>query len=289
MITLERLLTSARKRVQSAHYVAWDLQAALLQNGVPAYWWRGNFNFGDLVTPFLIRHYGCTPLFASPQRAKLVAAGSILEQLPIDYAGIILGSGFIGQGETRKFPKAKLLTVRGRLTREKLGRGDEVALGDPGLLTSIVFPERKPKKYRLGVIPHYVDRKKENFSNLKRNFEMEEGVRFIDVMEYPEKVIGLIDQCEYILSSTLHGLIVADSLGIPNAWIESPDLTGGRFKFDDYYSSLDVSEDPIPLKGDETLAELINSCTLKPQGEISRLKHGLDWFWKNLDRAMDSP
>ncbi len=118
---------------------------------------------------------------------------------------------------------------------------------------------------------------------------MEEGVRFIDVMEYPEKVIGLIDQCEYILSSTLHGLIVADSLGIPNAWIESPDLTGGRFKFDDYYSSLDVSEDPIPLKGDETLAELINSCTLKPQGEISRLKHGLDWFWKNLDRAMDSP
>jgi pyruvyltransferase len=260
----------------------------LLKNGVPAYWWRGNFNFGDLVTPLLIKYYGFSPIPASPQTAKLVAAGSILEQLPNDYEGIILGSGFIGQGPTRLFPKADLLTVRGKLTREKLGRGDEVRLGDPGLLTSIVFPERKRKIYRLGVIPHYVDHKNEKFLNLKNKYAPDPRVLFIDVMEYPEKVIGLIDQCEYIISSTLHGLIVADSLGIPNAWIESKDMVGGRFKFDDYYSSLDLNEVPIKFKGNESIQGLISSCSLKPQDEISRLKFGLDDIWRNLSFAIAS-
>jgi hypothetical protein len=86
----------------------------------------------------------------------------------------------------------------------------------------------------------------------------------------------------------LHGLIVADSLGIPNAWIESPDLIGGRFKFDDYYSSLDVCENPVVLKGDETFLELIGSCTLKPQDKISRLKYELDVFWRHLSLAIAS-
>jgi pyruvyltransferase len=217
-----------------------------------------------------------------------VAAGSILEQLPNDYGGIILGSGFIGQEATRMFPKAKIFSVRGKLTREKLGRGDEVALGDPGILTSIVFPKRKQKKFSLGVIPHYVDRDKETFINLKKNMGMKDGAIFIDVMDYPEKVIGLIDQCEFIISSTLHGLIVADSLGIPNAWIESTDLIGGRFKFDDYYSSLGICEDPMALKGEESLLELIGSCALKPQDKISKLKYESDCYWRNLSLALAS-
>lgn len=42
------------------------------------------------------------------------------------------------------------------------------------------------------------------------------------------------------MSTSLHGLIVADSYGIPNAWIKQPqDIGGNGYKFDDYYSAFD--------------------------------------------------
>ncbi len=276
----KKIFTSFRKRIQSFHYFLWRLEGSLRGRSIPAYWWRGNFNLGDLVTPHLVRHYGYFPIPSSPQEARLAAAGSILEQLPLDYDGVIMGSGFIGAGPQRFFPKAHILAVRGKLTRARLGRGDEVALGDPGLLTSLVFPERKRKKYRLGIVPHYIDHHKPVYAQLMSG--LDGRTLLIDIMDYPQKVVGLIDQCEYVISSTLHGLIVADSLGIPNAWISSNGITGGRFKFDDYYSSLDLAEEPIFLRGDETLEELIGDCSLKPQGVISDIKGNLADLWSDL-------
>ena len=46
-----------------------------------------------------------------------------------------------------------------------------------------------------------------------------------------------MSQCEVVISSAMHGLITADSLGIPNARaIISNNITGGDYKFNDYYS-----------------------------------------------------
>ena len=53
-------------------------------------------------------------------------------------------------------------------------------------------------------------------------------------------MIADLTSCELIFSSSLHGLIVADSFGIPNIHMELSDkLVGGNFKFEDYYSSVD--------------------------------------------------
>ena len=47
-----------------------------------------------------------------------------------------------------------------------------------------------------------------------------------------------MSQCEYIISSAMHGLIAADALGIPNIQLVASDrLIGGMYKFNDYYSS----------------------------------------------------
>ena len=43
---------------------------------------------------------------------------------------------------------------------------------------------------------------------------------------------------------------IRDAFGIPNRWFTaSGALTGGRHKFDDYYSAFDLHQDPVRLPG----------------------------------------
>lgn len=50
------------------------------------------------------------------------------------------------------------------------------------------------------------------------------------------EVLDQICSCEYIASSSLHGLIMSEAYDIPNLWIElSGKLMGGHFKFHDFF------------------------------------------------------
>jgi len=52
-------------------------------------------------------------------------------------------------------------------------------------------------------------------------------------------VISTIAKSEMVISSSLHGLIVADSLMIPNAWyLPSRIHIAPEFKFYDYFTSI---------------------------------------------------
>ena len=43
-------------------------------------------------------------------------------------------------------------------------------------------------------------------------------------------------ECEAIVSSSLHGLVIAESFGIRSTWMKlSENLAGGEFKFHDYF------------------------------------------------------
>ena len=163
-------------------------------NGISAYWYSESVNFGDLITPVLLRHFGYSPILSRPMRAQLVSTGSILEHLQNDYEGIILGSGFIDERSRMSFPAARVLAVRGALTRARMGRGSDLALGDPGLLASIVMPDRETKKYALGIIPHHSEKSHPVFRRLaERNLNR---VTVIDVEQKPLKVFRQIDQCD---------------------------------------------------------------------------------------------
>lgn len=68
------------------------------------------------------------------------------------------------------------------------------------------------------------------------------NVLFINPKQFKKwnQFIDNILSCEYILSSSLHGIIIADAYKIPNIWIsltnnEHPD---NNFKFKDYYLSV---------------------------------------------------
>ena len=54
--------------------------------------------------------------------------------------------------------------------------------------------------------------------------------------------------CETIASSSLHGLIAADSFHIPNLWIKlSNRIIGNDFKYHDYYSSYGLEQSFVDL------------------------------------------
>jgi hypothetical protein len=129
----------------------------------------------------------------------------------------------------------QIRAVRGPYTREQVGAGCPDVYGDPALLLPRFHVPRFPKMHRVGIVPHYVD------YHLVKSIVKDCPV--INVLnENPIEVADQICECEYIISSSLHGLIVANAYGIPAGWAEfSDDVNGAGFKFHDYYAAIGVS------------------------------------------------
>lgn len=217
-------------------------------------------NFGDAVNENI-----CENLFhlkikqvTRPSRCEALFIGSNIEKFlfydeslfnpkrlmkffePVKFwgPGFIADSSFINFKRIELKRKMQIFALRGELTKSRLEKLlgmklDKIPLGDPGLLVSeLIGGGRKEKLYKLGIIPHYVDKNSKYLSkiNVKNS-------TIIDVQEEPLDVLKKIMACEYIISSSLHGLIAADSMGIPNVrMIISNKIVGGDYKYKDYYS-----------------------------------------------------
>jgi hypothetical protein len=159
----------------------------------------------------------------------------------------VWGSGFLYGDNPNILYRSnlKVCALRGLKTLNLLssltGISYDVPLADPGLLVDYILPEKENKKYELGVIPHFSQQTEPNFLKVKEN----PSFHFIDIRKPPAEVIKEISACEYIASSSLHGLIFADSLHIPSLHLlgKTP-LPGGNFKYEDYYSSFGIQDSP---------------------------------------------
>lgn len=214
------------------------------KNRIHAFWWSQKVNFGDLITSELIQHYGYIPVLASRENADMVAVGSLLQMLNHDYRGIILGTGLI-EDIHLQFDHAKIIAVRGELTKTNLGLPMNTETGDLGLLGHRLLRQvdnyNNQKYYSVGLILHYAD-KMHPWVNQMKHYLGESGC-VIEVQDSAINVIDKINKCDTVVSSSLHGLIVADALGKPNAWIElSNNVIGSGFKFRDYNSSVDYDQ-----------------------------------------------
>lgn len=206
------------------------------------FWWRNRFpsqlNFGDEITPIIIESiWGRDCLWTDISECELAGAGSIIEMLDdrVQENRIkVWGSGFIKDGPKLTNKHLDFYAIRGPLSLGRIKNTHDVALGDPGLLANLVFPPSPSKNQKIGIVPHYVDVDSVALKKiLKKN-----NYRIINVFDSPAEVAEQITACEIIFSSSLHGLIFADSYGIPNYWLSLSDkLTGGDYKFRDYYMS----------------------------------------------------
>ena len=139
---------------------------------------------------------------------------------------------------------SRYLAVRGPLTWElvrKSGGECPEIFGDPALLLPQLYTPRKiEKKYRLGIIRHVVHRGDQNLGT---------GVKEISILRCGykeiESFIDELHECEAILSTSLHGLIVSHAYGIPARWCTYSDgaaIAGDGTKFLDYFLSVDMPE-----------------------------------------------
>lgn len=213
----------------------------------------GKTNFGDDLSPgFVASVLGERVAYASPLTAQIMAAGSILsywtkrdrslrrgmlDMLTRRAPIAIWGSGLVAE-RNLVLPKVDILAVRGPLTAKCMKIDGDVIYGDPGLLASLVMPP-VPKTGKIGIVPHYVDKANKTLDPFR------EDARFMVIdVELPwERVLKEISSCAMVLSSSLHGLIVADSYGVPNMRLKFSNLiNGGDFKFLDYGLSVGRSD-----------------------------------------------
>lgn len=248
---------------------------------INAYWWKERVNFGDLITPALLKSYGLTPRFEKPAMADLVSTGSVLQQLPSTFSGIVLGSGLI-EDRTLSLPHARFLAVRGELSRDRSGAPSDTVLGDPGLLSGRLLSQKAPKKkHSLGLIPHYSD--KDDPALQQWLLKQAQTVHLIDVERQPHVVINDIAQCNSIVSSSLHGIIAAHALGIPAMWLKISDrLKGGDFKFRDYASSLSMQLPSVQLDINLTVNQMLAKATQPDQLVLAERQRTLDSLFQKI-------
>jgi len=252
-------------------------------NLIHAYWGWGTNNFGDLLTPMLLKYYGLSPVHAYERKARYVGVGTLLGHITTSYKGVIMGSG-LNDPITKLFPHAQIIGLRGKLSQQMLQlESQPIVLGDPGLLASRIFPERQAKKWVLGIVPHLSEKNHPIVKKWERQFK-DKNVKFINVIQSPEKAIKEIDQCSHIFSSSLHGLVIADSLEIPNCRfiIEGAHVYKyNDFRFDDYYSALNVEGTKIKVNGEETLEQIMSSMR-DDFSMLEPMKDNLDMMFKKF-------
>lgn len=219
-----------RKIEKAKRYWSWRLKSTA---NLPLFWHVGRPNFGDDINPsFLERLSDQQVRFATNcSQPHLLCVGSILESATP--SSIVIGSGYL-KPDSGPLPKqTTVVSVRGQRSLELAGCGDHVLLGDPLVLVDQLFDKPIRKKHEIGLVSHVL-----NISAMKAKYGR--YTHLISPMQSPWRVVEEIASCERIVSQSLHGLIVADALQIPNLWLApSESMAGGRFKFDDYFSTLD--------------------------------------------------
>jgi hypothetical protein len=223
------------------------------KNILRLFWWsevhligKSKENFGDLLGKYLVEKISEKKVvWVHPKKWHIqdlfspifVTIGSILAQ--VNSKCVVWGSGVISKDA--KIENARFLAVRGPRTREvliNLGYDVPEVYGDPAILLPKYYHPKITKKYGLGIVPHYTD-----YQYIKELYASEKDVLIIDLMTNEiEGTADLFLQCERIISSSLHGLIISHSYGIPAVWVQFSDkLFGDGIKFQDYFDSVGIS------------------------------------------------
>jgi pyruvyltransferase len=235
-----------------------------------AYWWlqdeEGMNNWGDLLNHDLIQEISgkklshITGVENINHEPVYIAIGSILgHNLSFCKNNLeIWGTGFMFKNDLLNTAPKEIHAVRGHLTRNILlsqGYACPEVYGDPALLYPRFYKSKSKKRYKLGIIPHYFDKKL-----IPSDFQDDPDVLIIDIQSGIHRVIDQICSCRKVVSSSLHGIIAADAYGVPSKWLElSDNVSGNGFKFYDYFSSVGrTNEKAIKLNDDTSIDDLLD-------------------------------
>lgn len=216
---------------------ATDKENRLNYNHVELFYWKphhtNELNFGDhlsfvIVTKILADH-GYLLEEETPMQRRLIALGSVIHFA--NNNDTIWGSGNNGKIklEEHQYTQLDVRAVRGPLTRDFL-LNKNIAVpeiyGDPALLLPHIFPGRfnKNPKQKYVVVPNLHDLKIVESLGYKN---------IISPLSSWNHCIQQILEAEFVIASSLHGLIIAEAYGIPARYIRLSEEEN-LFKYNDY-------------------------------------------------------
>lgn len=196
---------------------------------IKAFWFCSVNNYGDILTPFLLDSFHKKYIFTKRNLNNSLFVGSIAKWARPNVN--VYGSGFISKSDP-VCKDAIYHFVRGPLTRDmiiKAGGKCPELYGDLALiLPDFIAPSEK--EYEIGYVPHHVE-----YELLPKDGVFRVNLDNPDVV----KITKEITKCKRVISSSLHGIIVAHAYGIPAAYVSLSDrLSGDGIKFEDYYRSM---------------------------------------------------
>lgn len=198
-------------------------------------------NFGDKLTPELVPLLaGLDVIWAPARRAALIGCGSIMttgrgrKRVPDGYRGFVLGTGCMFPGRGANLKRAKVISLRGPLTAQQCGLDSrKTPFGDIGLLAHLLDEGAEGEGHLL--LPHRVDK------DMARRYP---NLEVVSLEGDPAAVVRKVRGAKSVTTSSLHGLILADALGIPRCLEQHGSVLGKGFKFQDY--GLSIGHEIIP-------------------------------------------
>lgn len=214
----------------------------LLGNNVKLYYWKlskDSENLGDYLSKVVVSHLQkeqqTMSNFASKNPSRtLYAIGSILGFRCQN--AVVWGSGLLNPDSLYLnrlvFSSLDIRSVRGPKTREALlsiGKQCPAIYGDPAILMPLIYmPKDNKKTHDVSLILH--------FSN--NDFFVPEGktVNTINIIttDYRNEINQIV-QSTMVISSSLHGIILAEAYGVPAVLLLKEDQS--TFKYEDWYHS----------------------------------------------------
>lgn len=217
-------------------------------------------NFGDLLGPMvvdaLLKKKGITD--NGDVNSRLLTVGSIMHFA--EENDTIWGTGVLGNAskESYGFESLNVKAVRGPNTRNFLQNNFSIDVpevyGDPAILIPELFPDIQQQastknRFDLTIVPHFHE-----FKECKHL-----GHNVLNPQSPVRNVLDVIARSDFVVASSLHAVILAESFGIPAQLYQSK--TEHFFKYEDYYlatgrnsfSMASTIEEAIKLGGEHPM------------------------------------
>lgn len=252
------------KFIKKDSIILGDLTRKTIKNKVNLHYYQVNNNIENLgdylsvvVVDWMTKYYKINTDAELSKTKHLYAIGSIIMNGFQNCT--IWGSGFLNDVDgsrlsrwLKHYRKFDIRAVRGTKTYDsfkKLGFDCPKVFGDPAILMPIIY---KPVSNCDPVKDYVVIKHMSHDGYVDNNID----ILTTDYAGFIDKIVN----SKLVISSSLHGIILAESYGIPAVLYLPENINNTLFKYEDYYYGTGRYKFPIARSIDEALK--IKPCDL---------------------------